>query len=322
MRDHGGNLDWAMQEFGGLATDWIDLSTGINPEPYPLPSLPSRAWTALPTQSDMARLIEAAKVAFGTKRELLPVAGAQAAIQMMPGLKVPGLARVLGPTYNEHAAAFMSAGWSVETVAEVGNLAGADAAIVVNPNNPDGRVVPTDELSRLAGQVGHLIVDESFADPTPDVSIAAAEIDNLVVLRSFGKFYGLAGLRLGFVIGAPSVIGDLREKSGPWPVSGVAIEIGARALSDKDWQTATIKRLVEDADRLDTLASRAGWSLVGGTTLFRYYETPSAASAQTRFARAHVWSRIFPYSDTRIRLGLPPSTGWPQVQRAFDGLTD
>lgn len=319
MRDHGGNLDWAVSRWGGAPGDWLDLSTGINPRAYPVPVLPERAWTALPTKADLARLSEAAGAAYGTGSAVLPVAGAQAAIQMVPRLAAPGLARVLGPTYNEHAAAFEAAGWQVETVSEVAGLAGADAAVVVNPNNPDGRVAARDDLLKLASSVGLLIVDESFADPVPEVSVAGEAGENLLVLRSFGKFYGLAGLRLGFVLGDVALIGRLGEMAGPWPVSGAAVEVGCRALADRAWQWATVARLAGDAARLDGIAVRAGWKVGGGTTLFRLYETGDAAAAQERLAKGRVWSRVFPYSGGWLRLGLPDGPGWDQLTAALSG---
>lgn len=317
MRDHGGNLDRAMARWGGTAEDWLDLSTGINPRAYPVGTPSDHAWTALPTRADLARLSNAAARAYGTEASVLPLAGAQAAIQMVPGLATPGLARVLGPTYNEHAAAFGTAGWQVETVDTLDALAGADAAVVVNPNNPDGTVTAPDRLTRLAGEVDLLIVDESFADPMPQHSVAGQAGGNLLVLRSFGKFYGLAGLRLGFVLGDPDMLARLSAMAGPWPVSGAAVEIGCRALADDDWKAGTTRRLAEDADRLDDLARRAGWQLAGGTTLFRLYETHDATSAQTRLAEARVWSRVFPYSDRWIRLGLPDGAGWAQLETAL-----
>src|SRR6056297_4192900 len=171
-RDHGGNLDAAMHRFGGDRAQWIDLSTGINPVPYPMPSLSRHAVAELPTTSDMAALREAAAACYGTGADVTPLAGAQAAIQAVPHLAAPGLARVLAPTYNEHAAALRARGWTVEEVPRPDALAGADCAVVVNPNNPDGTRHEPDRLIALAGRVGLLVVDESFADPEPDLSLA------------------------------------------------------------------------------------------------------------------------------------------------------
>ncbi|MFP1644635.1 threonine-phosphate decarboxylase CobD [Pontitalea aquivivens] len=318
MRDHGGNIDWAKARYGGA--DWVDLSTGINRCPWPVPDLPRAAWTDLPTASAKAALMAAARAAFGTDAPGLALAGAQAAIQMLPRLGPVGRARVLAPTYNEHAANLRAAGWQVQEVARLADLAGADLAVVVNPNNPDGRRHAPDALRALAGQVGRLVVDESFADADPDLSLIAAAggVPGLVVLRSFGKFWGLAGLRLGFAFAEADTVARLEEMAGPWPVCGAALEIGRLALADDAWRRATIARLAQEAVQIDALAATAGWALVGGTALFRTYDTPDAAAAQDRLARHRIWSRIFPYSPRWIRLGLPGSTAeWDRLARAL-----
>jgi cobalamin biosynthesis protein CobC len=319
MRDHGGNLDQAIARFGHPAEDWIDLSTGINRCPYPVPTLPPHAWNALPTQSDMQSLIAAAAGCYGTRATIAPLAGAQAAIQLIPRLGPPGKARVLAPTYNEHAAALRSAGWSVEEVPALDGLAGADLAVVVNPNNPDGRNYNPETLLNLAGKVGRLVVDESFADPAPDLSLAPhAGQPGLFLLRSFGKFYGLAGLRLGFVIGNAGEIAALADMAGPWPVSGAAIAIGRAALADRVWGENTTARLIGEARRLDRLAEGTGWTLVGGTPLFRLYDTGDAATAQNRLAGEAIWSRSFPWSKGFLRLGLPGGEAeWARLERAL-----
>ena len=318
MRDHGGNIDGAIARFGG--SDWIDLSTGINRVPYPVPALQPEDWTMLPTQSAKQALLDVAAQTYGCPAPMLAVAGAQAAIQMIPRLAKPGRARVLGPTYNEHAAALRAAGWKVEQVSQFGQLAGADLAVVVNPNNPDGRSYTPEDLLGLAARVGRLVVDESFADAEPALSLAGqAGQAGLLVLRSFGKFYGLAGVRLGFVIGHQADIAALTEMAGPWPVNGAALRIGAAALADKAWAAATTARLGAEAERLDAMAAAVGWALVGGCALFRSYETPDAETAQNRLAKAQIWSRIFPYSNRWLRVGLPGSPEeWARLTRAME----
>ncbi|ETX13688.1 alpha ribazole-5'-P phosphatase [Roseivivax halodurans JCM 10272] len=319
MRDHGGDTDAAVARYG--AGDWLDLSTGINARPYPMPELSSRALTALPTRAEIDALKTIAQQAYGASVRPVPLAGAQAAIQLVPRLARPGEARILGPTYNEHAGALSAAGWRVSEVRETGALEGADLAVVVNPNNPDGRRHDPARLRALSRRVRLLIVDESFADPEPEVSLAgtlgAAE-DRIVVLRSFGKFYGLAGLRLGFAITGAALAVRLRSLAGPWAVSGPAIAAGCAALGDAAWQAETRARLRADAARLDAMVASAGWSLVGGTPLFRTYEVPDAAAAQDALARHLIWTRIFPYAPRWIRLGLPgDEAGWSRLQAAL-----
>jgi cobalamin biosynthesis protein CobC len=306
MLDHGGNLDVALERFGGRLEEWIDLSTGINRRPYPVGELTPRHWTALPSRSDIESLHQAARRAYVTTAPVLATAGAQAAIQLLPLLAPPGRARILAPTYNEYAAILSGGGWTIEQAAALERLAGADLAIVVNPNNPDGRQHDPAKLLALLPQVGRLVVDESFADSVPGLSLAPeAGRPGLIVLRSFGKFYGLAGLRLGFFLGSEADVAAFAGMSGPWPVSGPAIEIGRRALLDRDWADETRARLVRWSARLDRLTKDAGWTLVGGTPLFRLYETGDAGAAQERLAEAKIWSRIFANSPGWLRLGLP-----------------
>ncbi len=317
--DHGGNLDAAIARFG--AGDWIDLSTGINRRTYPLPPMPADVWTALPTQTVKAGLLQAARAAWGVAvgTDGLALAGAQAAIQLVPFLRPMGQARVLSPTYNEHAAALRAQGWQVRECESSEDLTGADLAVVVNPNNPDGRSFQPAALLDLAGKVGFLVVDESFADTNPELSLLPHALPpNLLILRSFGKFYGLAGLRLGFAFGATAMIRRLTALSGPWPVAGVAIHVGTVALADAPWASAMRVQLGADAGRADTLAIRRGWALVGGTPLFRLYQTPDAKAAQDHLARHQIWSRIFPWSAGWLRLGLPGSEGeWARLATAL-----
>ncbi|SIO32757.1 L-threonine O-3-phosphate decarboxylase [Rhodovulum sp. ES.010] len=318
-RDHGGDLAQAVQSFGGRIEDWIDLSTGINRAPFPVSPVSASAWNDLPGSAPQDRLIAAARRAYRTDWPILPLAGAQAAIQLLPALAPDGPVRILSPTYNEYAGVLPLSGRDVEAVDRPEALDGAGLAVLVNPNNPDGRRLAPRTLRRLAGGVGLLVVDESFADPHPELSLLTGPCpENAIVLRSFGKFYGLAGLRLGFALGAQAHLDRMRERAGPWTVSGPALEIGAHALGDAAWRNTSIARLAAEVERADALARAAGWHLVGGTALFRLYDTPDAGAAQAHLARARIWSRIFPWSSRWLRLGLPGSPDeWQRLETAL-----
>ena len=297
MRDHGGGLDAAVQRYGGQRSDWLDLSTGINPVPYPMSGIAAEAWTALPDTGAQAALIDAARGFWGAPdaADILAAPGASALIARLPGLLPAGHIDIPNPTYNEHAASFAAHGWTPGF---------GDARVVVSPNNPDGRVWSADEVVRDGPRL--LIVDESFADMNPGQSlIALAAMPGTIILKSIGKFWGLAGLRLGFAIGDPQLIAGLREALGPWPVSGPALALGRAALNDKGWAEATRARLARDAAKLDACMAAAGAEVVGGTTLFRLCSVDDAKAWRGRLARARVWSRIFPYSKNWLRLGLP-----------------
>lgn len=321
VRDHGGDLDRAIAEFGGARHDWLDLSTGINRRPWPAPPIARAMLGALPHARDIEALAGAAKAAYGASEiaACLPLAGAQAAIQLVPRIRASGHVRILGPTYNEHAAAFRIAGWHVEQVTELSALHGADAAVVVNPNNPTGRAIPPRELHALADRIPLVIIDESFGDVAPSLSLCPdLGRPGLIVLRSFGKFYGLAGLRLGFALGARADLDALAALAGPWQVSGPALAIGTRALADRDWAVAMRAQLASDARRLDALAAGAGWKLEGGTNLFRLYDVGDGRVGQAAFAGVHIWTRRFPRRARWLRLGLPgPEAEWERVACAL-----
>jgi cobalamin biosynthesis protein CobC len=319
MREHGGNLDSAMRRFGGRKEDWIDLSTGINRWPYPVGEIEQHAWSALPSRSEIVSLLDAARQAYGTEAPVAAMAGAQAAIQCLPNFSRNGRARVLAPTYNEYAAVLSAAGWDVAEVSSLEALAGADLAVVVNPNNPDGRRDDKADLLAVLPRVGRLVIDESFADALPELSLASeAGRGGLLILRSFGKFYGLAGLRLGFVLGAEQDIAGLSAMAGPWPISGAAIAIGRRALRDRDWARATSARLERDCVRLDAEVTSQALRLIGGTPLFRLYDVGDALAVQEKLARGRIWSRVFSQRPGWLRLGLPgDETEWARLAAAL-----
>lgn len=309
IRDHGGGLDAAMAQYGGARTDWLDLSTGINPMPYPVGDVPSYAWESLPDEAAFERLERAARRFWSVPEgaAILAAPGASALIARIPSLRLASRVVIPGPTYNEHAASFRGQGWSVE------DSGSADARVVVHPNNPDGHLWTTPIFDQPL-----TVIDESFCDVTPDAShINSATKPGVLILKSFGKFWGLAGLRLGFAIGDPALVARLRESIGPWQISGPALTIGTRALADRHWADRTRARLAADATRLDELMTSKGVTLVGGTTLFRLYDVGDAAAWQQRLAKGHIWSRVFPYSDRWLRLGLPSATGWAQLERAL-----
>jgi len=319
MREHGGDLDAAVRRFGGDPDEWIDLSTGINRLPWPMPDLPEPVTRALPSRALTDRVLAAARAAYGTDAPAVALAGAQAAIQLVPMLRPRGVARVLSPTYNEHSGALESAGWQVETPGTLNALAGADIAVVVNPNNPDGRCYDPQALRALADRVGLLVVDESFADPLPGLSLLPdLPVEGVLVLRSFGKFYGRAGLRLGFAFGSQADIVRIQGMAGPWAVSGPALAAGAAGLADDAWRVQAVARLAAGAVKLDAMATGAGWRLVGGTTQFRLYDTGDGAAARTRLARHRIWSRAFSAHPEWLRLGLPgPKAEWSRLADAL-----
>lgn len=311
--DHGGDLEAARQRFGEPAGGWLDLSTGINPHAYPLPPLPPEAWSRLPQPDAEAALREAARGCYGAPdgAHIVAAPGTQALIQALPRLRQPAATvAVIGPTYGEHAHVWRAAGHEVREVPAPDQVGEASVAVLVNPNNPDGRIVPRGAVLALADNLtargGLLVVDEAFADTDPAVSVAdRAGRKGLLVLRSFGKFYGLAGLRLGFALADKPMAGALEDSFGPWPVSGPALEIGRRALADTAWSAAMRERLAGEARALDGVLVEGGLRVVGGTSLFRLVECADAAALHERLARRGILVRIFTDRPALARIGLP-----------------
>jgi len=322
---HGGDLATARALFPEAPEPWIDLSTGINPIPYPLPTLPLSLWTRLPGAGDEAALIAAARAAYHVPAAagIVSAPGTQILIELLPRLAPSAPVAVLGPTYAEHAHAWRKAGFAVTEVANLAEGETAATLVVVNPNNPDGRVLPKLELARLAehcvGRGGLLVVDEAFADFTPEASIVRDLPPGTVVLRSFGKTYGLAGLRLGFAIGAPELMERLRAALGPWSVAGPALHVGALALADHGWLARTAGERARDAARLDALLAPHG-RVVGGTSLFRLLETPAAPALFAHLGRLGIYVRRFQQAPERLRFGLPgDEAGWSRLRAALAG---
>lgn len=310
---HGGDLAAAEVRWGRPAAGWLDLSTGINPWPYPLPALPDHAWTRLPGAPEDGALRVAAAHRYGVDPEqVLAAPGTSALIQALPRYRPPGRVAIVGPTYGEHARAWAAAGHEVVEVAALEETA-CPVVVVVNPNNPDGRALPPETLldrARLcAGQGGLLVVDEAFGDECPALSVAPHLMAGLVVLRSFGKFYGLAGLRLGFALGMPGIIASLAGQLGPWPVSGPALAIGVAALKDDVWARQTADRLAAWAAEVDGVLAAGGLSVVGGTTLFRLVSHPRAMAVHDRLGAAGILVRAFVGRPHLLRIGLPATQG-------------
>jgi len=322
---HGGDLAAAERRWGRPALGWLDLSTGINPHPYPLPALAPALWTRLPGAADEAALVQAARHRFAAAAtvEIVAAPGSQALIQALPRLRPKGPVAILAPTYAEHARAWSAAGHAVASIDDPAAADPAGMLVVVNPNNPTGRrIAPADLIglaARFAASGGLLVIDEAFADPDPELSLIPSLPAATVVLRSFGKFHGLAGLRLGFAVTAEAGLAEgLRRGFGPWAVSGPALAIGAAALADDAWAEANRARLAADQARLVGLLISAGLELVGGTPLFTLVRHPEAELLWERLGQAGILVRAFDFQPDWLRIGLPPDeTGFERLARAL-----
>jgi cobalamin biosynthetic protein CobC len=308
---HGGGLKAAEDRFGVPPSGWLDLSTGINPFAYPVPDFDSSAWAVLPGDAQQAPLTTAAARVFGTGEERIVLApGTQAIIQTLPYLRPPAPVAIVGPTYPGHATSWSAAGHTISMSAELDDVGDCPVVIICNPNNPDGRRFDPEHLidiaSERAGLGGLVVVDESFGDLVPELSLAAQGGPALLVLKSFGKFFGLAGLRLGFAIADPPIAALLRDALGPWPVSGPAIAIGVRALADADWIAGTRTRLEAEAAALDEILIAGGLAIVGGTNLFRLTSAARAWALYEHLGKRGILTRAFAEQPRWLRFGLPP----------------
>ncbi|NVK42923.1 MAG: threonine-phosphate decarboxylase [Oceanospirillaceae bacterium] len=322
MLEHGGRLRLAAERYGSVAGDWLDLSTGLNPQGYPVPLLPPHCWARLPEAGDG---LEAAARDYYGCGPLLPVAGTQAAIQLLPRLRPLSRVAVMSPGYREHFESWRRAGHIVQgvSVAQLRRqLPDCQVLVLMHPGNPDGARFSRNELLGwhrvLAARGGWLVVDEAFIDATPDASLAdAAALPGLIVLRSVGKFFGLAGIRVGFVLAEPQLLADLQELMGPWAVAGPGREAARKALGDRDWQARTRERLALDSARLQRLLAGQGLQPAGGSVLFQWVQHPNAAAIHDRLARRAILIRLFD-EPASLRFGLPPDeAGWTRLEAAL-----
>ena len=322
---HGGELAAARRLFPDAPEPFLDLSTGINPISYPLPHLSPDLFARLPQGEALDALVAAAANAYGvpSAAHVVCAPGTQILLPLVAGLIGSGSAAVVTPTYGEHARAAALSGHRVAELGDIDPVPDADLVLVTNPNNPDGRLFDKADLialaKRLQARHGLLVVDEAFMDVgPPDVSMAS-EVGRggIVVLRSFGKFFGLAGIRLGFALAAPDVATRLRAQLGPWAVSGPALAIGAKALVDRAWIEDTRHRLAGGIARLDQILATAKLEIVGGTMLFRLVRA-HATDLLEHLGRAGIFVRLFPENPTWVRFGQPAAElDWARLQIAM-----
>lgn len=322
MLEHGGRLRAAAQRYGIELRDWLDLSTGIAPWSWPLPAIPSSLWQRLPEDDDG---LELAARDYYQCDSLLPLSGSQAAIQALPRLRAAGRIGVLAPCYAEHAAAWQRHGHEVLALADEqvdGLIDQLDVLLLVNPNNPTGRRIDAERLldwhARLRARGGWLVVDEAFMDCTPQHSLLplAGGEPGLIVLRSLGKFFGLAGARLGFAFAEPALLDQLAELLGPWTVSGPTRWVARAALADVATQQARRAELGQAGVRLAGLLREHGL-VAQGTALFQWLAHPQAAELHEHLARQGILVRLFD-TPPSLRFGLPPDeAGWARLDLAL-----
>ena len=331
LRIHGGRIDVAASLYPSAPAPWIDLSTGINPICWPVPPVSPASYQRLPLAADIARMTAAAAEAYGCPENamIVPVPGSEIAIRLLPRVRGAKRVGILTPTYGSHAASWRDAGAEVHELDALPELRRHDLEmlILVNPNNPDGAVIAQADLLPFAQawtMTGRrLVVDEAFADVRPEASLLTLPRlpVGTAVLRSFGKFFGMAGLRVGFVVVAEPEAAAWHSLLGDWPVSGPACEIATAALRDTTWIAATRTRLADDRKRLDYTLGHAGLKPIGGTDLFGLFEAPQGIDLLDHFARAGILIRGWAITPQRYRFGLPADeAAWHRLKAACSTL--
>ncbi|SDH38182.1 threonine-phosphate decarboxylase CobD [Pseudomonas panipatensis] len=324
MLEHGGRLREAARRYAIPLADWLDLSTGIAPWSWPLPPIPASAWMRLPEEQDG---LEAAASRYYGGDHPLPLPGSQAAIQALPRLRRAGRVGVLAPCYAEHADAWRRAGHLLREISETEvehHLPELDVLVVVNPNNPSGRRLDNGVLldwhAQLQHRGGWLVVDEAFMDCTAEHSLvpSCASRPGLVVLRSFGKFFGLAGARLGFAFAEPVLLAALRDSLGPWTVNGPTRCVAQAVLGDFQGHSERRQALAEGSRRLAALLGIQGVAAHGGTGLFQWAMSAQAAALHEHLAQRGILVRLFERPSS-LRFGLPPDeAGWARLEHALE----
>lgn len=309
---HGGRLSEAQRRYPQAPRPWLDLSTGINPEPWPGISRRVFDWHRLPDEAALHTLEAVAAARFGARGpQVLALPGTEFGLRGLAALGLPAPFRHVWPGYRTHAEALPgSAPIPFESLLAQARLGGT--IVLANPSNPDGRLVQPAELVVLTKALvkarGWLVVDEAFVDAHAGSSIIPLldGTEPVIVTRSFGKFFGLAGVRLGFAVGPAAIIARWRNIVGSWPLSAAAIAIGAAAYADADWIATTRNALFERAAALDSVLRHHGLEPIGACPQFRLVEC-NARELFEHLARAGILTRPFDYNPRWLRLGVPES---------------
>lgn len=313
--EHGGRLNQAVKRWGIPRRDWLDLSTGINPEPWPVPPIPADCWQRLPEEDDGLEGIARVWGGAPERAGCLPLAGTQAAIQELPALRSPSRVGVPRPGYAEHGACWARAGHHVmaydPACPDTVPVESLDVLVCIQPNNPTGQSFSREQLldwhQRLAARGGWLILDEAFIDGTGlDSLVPETGVEGLLVLRSMGKFFGLAGARAGLLFASDGLCRALAQQIGPWALSGPARFVMARALQDRPWQQSQVRQLQHRSEALRGLLTQQGLTPAGGTLLFQYCPHPGAETIARALAARGILVRHFS-EPPALRFGLPGS---------------
>jgi cobalamin biosynthetic protein CobC len=319
---HGGQLQQIANKYQIPADNWLDLSTGIAPFSYPIPAIPPALWRQLPQKNEA--LMQAAKKYYRCE-QLLVTNGSQSIIKALPALwhafnRQSTTVYLPQRGYKEHAHAWETAGYQLHFYQD--NLPAIDLLdensilVIINPNNPTGKVFSRETIMCYQKKIkklnGLLVVDEAFIDVlNPEDSIASDVNDqHTLVLRSFGKFFGLAGIRIGFLVANSYWCEIFSEHMGPWQVNGPAQFIAEQALADEPWQQIQKRRLKECRQQQQYfLLEIFGPDIItniGGSDLFltmSFHQPHWAAKCYHLLCQQGLYVRLSDEQDT-LRFGI------------------
>lgn len=323
---HGGRLNAAIKKYNIPKQDWIDLSTGINPNGWPIPKIPTEFFQRLPEENDG---LESAAKEYYNADNFISIPGSQFAIQKLPYLRKKSHVFILSPGYQEHAYCWEKAGHIVQSLTsdEIDtHIKNADVLVIINPNNPTGEQFSAAQLlawhNILNKKGGWLIVDEAFIDGDESNSLIpyTAVNSGMIVLRSIGKFFGLAGIRVGFIFSSKSILPLIKNDIGPWPISSPSRYIATQALKDRGWQKTTNENLNKKSQHLKEQLKNNKLLTAGGCSLFQWVKHPNASQIFQYLAKQGVLVRYFKDSSS-IRFGLPENDkAWKKLDIALNNL--
>jgi threonine-phosphate decarboxylase len=312
MEVHGGNIYAASRDLRCQPASMLDFSASINP----LGMAPGavqvvQASLELATHypdPDCYELKQALGRFHGIDPECVCIGnGSTELIFLLPKTLALRRALIPGPTFSEYAAAMRAVGGEVSMLLappeeefriRLSQVAAAlqrslDCVWLCNPNNPTGQLwtkAQVLELWKKARRVGaSLIVDEAFIDYCEADSVVseATSRAGLLVLRSFTKFYGMPGLRVGYLVAEPTVIRRIEAMRLPWSVNNLAQVAAIASLNETSYAVRSRQLIIEERPRLAAALAGQGWVPCPSSANFLLVRLPSflksaAVAAATR----------------------------------------
>lgn len=329
---HGGNLRQVAKKYGYPIEQWLDLSTGINPSGFKPAPLSDACWQRLPENDD--GLIEAALNYYGQSNFVL-TPGSQWMIQNLPAIKetLVGPEQIdIGPVllpkqgYQEHRLAWQESGFDIEyyeAQPTISQLNHCSVCVVIQPNNPTGQCYDqsqlNDWLAILKDNEAWLVVDEAFVDCTPDKSMLdRSGEEGLIVLRSIGKFFGLAGIRIGCIFAWTALLEKVNAAMGPWAISHPSREVAIQAFHNINWQRYAIEKCHDQSKKLRDVLIKYFQIKPTGTALFQTVYLDRSEEIFEHLCQHKILVRLLD-CQTGLRFGLPPDRPecWQKLEQAL-----